>query len=176
MAHSNTDKRKKFEAAYDALFEQIFLFLAKRLSDRERAKELAQETFMRTWLHMATGNTIVAMRPFLYTTAYNLFKNELRAKRDTVSLDMLMEETHFEPNTRTESAEDRGTVQELFDEIHKLPARYREPLILRYAEGWPIKKIAFELVETENVIAVRIHRAVQKLKNQYEKLDHTDSR
>lgn len=168
MAHIDSYKRKKFEAAYDTLFEPIYGFLYARLNDRERAKELAQETFMRTWVHMAGGHTIFALRPFLYTTAYNLFKNELRGKRDTLSLERLMEESGFEVRDREESSEKRITMQELFEEIEKLPPHYREPLMLRYTEGWPIKKIAEELVESETTIAVRIHRAIKYLRKSYE--------
>lgn len=171
MDPRNKQTRSEFEAAYEAYFEPIFLFLAARLSDRERAKEIAQETFMRTWTHLANGHTIYLMRPFLYTTAYNLFKNELRKNRQTVSLDTLMETTGFEINDEMADAEHSSLVQELFDKMESLPELQKETLRLRYAEGQQVQEIAERSGETPSAVAVRIHRALKQLRKNYERSD-----
>ena len=171
MVGHNAKVRAKFETAYEDHFESIFLFLAARLNDRERAKELAQETFMRTWRHMANGHTIYLMRPFLYTTAYNLFKNELRQKRQIVSLETLMDSTGLEFGDETVNVEDESMLKELFDKMKTLPEKHQETLRLRFAEGLPVREIAERSGETPSAVAVRIHRALKQLQKNYEKLD-----
>ena len=171
MGQHNAKTRAEFETAYETHFESIFLFLAARINDRERAKELAQETFMRTWTHMANGNTIYLMRPFLYTTAHNLFKNELRRKRDTVSLETLMEATGFEASDETIATEQESLAKELFAKMKTLPIKQQETLRLRYAEGLPIQAIAERSGESPSAVAVRIHRAIKQLHKKYERLD-----
>jgi RNA polymerase sigma-70 factor, ECF subfamily len=171
MPNDNENKRKTFEDAYDQLFEPIFKFLYVRLNDRERAKELAQETFMKTWMRMADGHKIYALQPFLYTTAYNLFKNELRANRKTVSLETLMEENNYELHSKEITPEEHTMRIELLQGIDELPPQYRESLVLRYKNGLPVKEIANMLMETPSTVSVRIHRGLAQLRKRYEILD-----
>lgn len=161
--------RTSFENAYDEFLEPIFLFLVARLNNRERAKELAQETFMRTWKYLADGNTILNMRPFLYTTAYNLFKNELRAKKsDHLSLEILQEAYGFDPEGTERPLEEVLEQKLLIDRIGVLPHAYGEVLSMRYVDGLSVKEIASILNETQVAISVRIHRGIGKLRATYD--------
>lgn len=159
--------RQSFEYAYDEFLEPIFLFLCARLNNRERAKELAQETFMRTWKYLADGNTITNIRPFLYTTAYNLFKNELRSKHETSSLDTLLEERGFEPRDTGMPIEEKLELKLMIESIKELPEPHQEVLLMRYVDGLAVKEIAALLDESPITISVRIHRAVAKLRTRY---------
>lgn len=159
--------RTSFENAYDEFLEPIFLFLAARLGNRERAKELSQETFMRAWKYLADGNTITNMRPFLYTTAYNLFKNELRAKRATVSLEALRESHGFDPQGTDMPLDERLEQRLLIDKMGELPPAYADVLMLRYVDGLTVKDIAAMLGETQVTVSVRIHRGLAKLRTAY---------
>lgn len=170
MRHAHTNRRAEFEAAYDAYFEAIFTFLALRMNDRERAKELAQETFMRTWQYIRTGNTVRHMRAFLYRAAHNLLKNEIRGKRGTVSLDQLMEERDtFEPaDEGVVSAETRWDARELLTRVNALSPIYRDALLLRYVNDLSVREIATILETSQTAAAVRIHRGIQQLRLIYE--------
>lgn len=159
--------RTSFEEAYDEFLEPIFLFLCSRLNSRERAKELAQETFMKTWKYLADGNTVGNMRPFLYTTAYNLFKNELRAKRETFSLETMQEEHGFEPRDTHLTLEENLELRMLIDKVMELPEAYRDVLIMRYVDGLPVKDIAAVRNESPVSVSVKIHRGIAKLRSHY---------
>lgn len=158
---------KSFEAAYDEYLEQIFLFLFVRLGDRERAKDLTQETFMRVWKYMAEGKQIRTMRPFLYTTAYNIFKNEIRAKKETSSLDALMQKTAYEPRANDMTLDTMIELKLLLAHIDELKSPYREALIMRYVDGLTIKEIAEVLEKSPIAISVTIHRGIHKLRAGY---------
>jgi RNA polymerase sigma-70 factor, ECF subfamily len=159
--------QESFTKVYDEHVDAIFRFLCVRLNDRERARELTQETFMRAWIYLQQGRTITHMKAFLYTTANNLFKNELRAKRDTVSLDMMMEETAFEPNANMAPPEDQIDGKALLARIKELKESYGEVLTLRYVDGLTVGEIARVLGETPINTSVRLHRALSALRKVY---------
>lgn len=158
------DLQKSFETAFDEYLDPIFRYFAYRLSDRERAKELAQETFMRAWLYARKGNTIEAMKPFLYTTASNLYKNELRSRRPSSSLESLIEEYGFEVTDEETPIEEQVEASRLMGKLDQLPERDQEVLRLRYVDGLPPRDIARVLKENDSAVSVRIHRALKKLR------------
>ena len=67
---------KAFERFADAIFKHCFF----RVSDREVAKDLVQETFSRTWEHIALGKEVRDYRAFLYRIANNLIVDFYRKK------------------------------------------------------------------------------------------------
>ena len=48
--------------------------------------------------------------------------------------------------------------------IKKLPEKYSSILVMRYVNDLSVKEIALIFNESENVISVRIHRGISKLK------------
>lgn len=165
--------KKQFEDAYTELADALFRFLFFRLGDRERAKELVQETFMKAWAYATEGKKINEMRPFLYTIAMNLFRNEIRGKRPTVSLEQLMEENQFEPSEEKPKQEDISDGMRLLERLDELIPAYKEVLTLRYVDGLPVKDIARILGENTISTSVRIHRALKRLKKIYEEKPRT---
>src|ERR1700679_3555095 len=83
-------EERKFKNAFETYSDELFRHCAMRLSDRERAVELTQECFLRTWDYVARGGTIEKYRPFLYRVLNNLIIDEYR-KHKTQSLDALLE-------------------------------------------------------------------------------------
>src|SRR3989338_52405 len=91
---NKVEGEKAFLAAYDEFGDAIFRFLAMKISDREVARDLTQETFTRAWDFCVEGGVIRDWKPFLYRTAYNLVVDVYRKKR-TVSLDSLIDDQGF---------------------------------------------------------------------------------
>ena len=61
-----------FADAYDAYADAIFRHCAFRCFNRERARELMQETFIKAWDFLVSGKDIDNVQAFLYKTANNL--------------------------------------------------------------------------------------------------------
>ena len=155
---------QEFIKAYDQFADAIFRHCVFRVSDREKAKDLAQGTFVRVWDYMSQGKEIDNMRAFLYRIANNLIIDEYRKKKDE-SLDRMRDEEGFDIGT--ESMRDIETKDEHAQTLallECLPDKYREALVMRHVDGLSVKDIAHLTHETENVISVRIHRAIEKLK------------
>jgi len=155
---------QEFNTTYEQFADAIFRHCVFRVSDREKAKDLTQTAFVRLWDYMAQGKEIENMRAFLYRIANNLIIDEYRKKKED-SLDQMRDEEGFDigvdPRPDIEARDDYAHAQAL---LEKLPEHYRQALVMRHIDGLSVKEIARITHETENVISVRIHRAIEKLK------------
>lgn len=153
----------EFIEAYDKYSDSIFRHCYFRVFDSEKAKEIMQETFTRTWEFIVNGNNIENLRAFLYKVANNLIVDSTRKKKE-ISLEKLSEQG-FDPGF-----EDKDKLQDIIDgkaaiaTVKKLDAKYREAVLMRFVEGLSPKEIGNILGETENTISVRIHRALKQLR------------
>ena len=165
------DRREEFGEAYERYSDELFRHCTLRLSDRERAMELTQETFVRAWQYMERGEEVRELRPFLYRTLRNLIIDEYRRSK-SYSLEGMLEDTEgsievFLPPDETntlEAAVDRFEGARALKMLETLPDSYREVLIMRYVDGLSPGEIGRAIKETENAVSVRIHRGLKKLR------------
>ncbi|MDE1925135.1 MAG: RNA polymerase sigma factor [Patescibacteria group bacterium] len=167
------DFEQQFKDAFERHSDELFRHASMRLSDRERALELTQETFLRAWDYAGKGEEIRDFRPFLFRTLKNLIIDEYR-KMKAHSLEAMVENTEAQDVEALLPSDDTNTLEaamERFDgkralqALQKLPDLYREALILRYVDGLSPKEIADIIDESENVVSVRIHRGLKKLRD-----------
>lgn len=157
---------KAFEEYGDALFRHAFI----RISDRERAVDLVHDTYTKVWSYLRSGQEVENFRPFLYKVLNNLVIDEYRRRREA-SLDAILATEGVSEGTFDELVED--SVESLaatldgrraFDLLETLPREYREVVTLRFVDGLGPKEIAELIEETENVVSVRLHRALKLLR------------
>ncbi len=157
------DLEKQFLQAYDQFSDAIFRHCYFRVFNRERAKELVQDCFMKTWEYLAKGEKVDNLRAFLYRVANNLIIDNSR-KRKEASLDQMVEEG-FEPAGETK---DRliGFLEgkEAIRLLERLSPAYRQVVQMRYLDDLDIKEIAGIIGESENNVSVKLHRAVKQLR------------
>ena len=157
--------QREFLAAYDAHAEAIYRHIYFRVYSKERAEELAQETFLRTWEYVRDGKRVENLRAFLYRVANNAVIDHVRKKKED-SLERLMEESDaWEPSAdgRAET-ERRIALNDVLRTMQKLDEDTREILTLRYVDDLDPKDIAEILGITPNNASVRLNRAMQALK------------
>ena len=165
------EKEQQFQRAFEAHADELFRHATLRLSDRERAVEIVQETFLRTWEYVRKGEEVRDFRAFLFRTLRHLIIDEYR-RRKTVSLESMLdsEDTSIEAlmpadeSNTLEAAMSRFDGARVLAKLPELPDLYREVILLRYVEGWSPQEIARHLGESENVVSVRIHRGLKKLR------------
>lgn len=170
------DLERQFRDAFERHSDELFRHCTMRISDRERALELTQDTFVRAWEYSQKaqdnkGSEIREWRPFLYRILRNLIIDEYR-KAKVQSLEAMVEGTEGGDIEALMPADEGNTLEaamERFDgkralaELKKMPDPYREALTLRYIDGLSPKEIAQVIKESENVVSVRIHRGLKKL-------------
>ena len=167
------DLEQSLREAFERHADELFRHAALRLPDRDRALELTQECFLKTWQYVNRGEEVREMRPFLFRTLRNLIIDEYR-KAKSYSLDEMMEDDEGgiiesvlprdETNT-LEAALDRFDGAEALKTIRDLPELYREVITMRYADDLGISEIATLIGESENVVSVRLHRGLKKLRS-----------
>lgn len=162
----HTDTERSFLKLYDEFSGPIFRHCYFRVSSREAAEDLVQESFMRVWNHLAKGEDIDNPKAFLYRIAGNLIIDYYRKKKDA-SLDALAHRG-FDPAGDDASATlNFAEGRHALNAVKKLEPPYREAILMRYVDGFSIGDIAKVTGETENVISVRIHRGIERLKKLY---------
>ncbi len=163
--------QKSFEEAYEAYSDELFRHASIRLSDRDRALELTQECFLKVWQYVQKGERVDDMRPFLYRTLRNLIIDEYRRKKN-VSLEGMAEraqrdaEDFLDPDESNtlEAAMERFDGKRVLKVLKVLSEPYREAVVMRYVDGLSPQEIAEVIGVTENVVSVRVHRGLKKLR------------
>lgn len=153
-----------FIKSYDELADKLFNHCFFKVSNRELAKDLVQETFTKSWQHIASGKEVVNIKAFLYKVANNLVIDHYRRPKKEVSLDSLREDG-FDHSVSGEAeivtSAEHSRVLRVLD---KLAKKYREIIIWRFVDGLTPKDIAQISGISENTVSVRLNRAIKKLR------------
>jgi RNA polymerase sigma-70 factor (ECF subfamily) len=192
MRTRNVDT-KTFEALFDMYSSALFTHAYFRVSNREIAKDLVQETFLKAWQQQKkvadSSQQMVdqAVKPvenwkaFLYTVLNNLIIDHYRTKRGKdISLDMMEaggEEGEGEFGGATPDGLKIGGLEaegERFDSavtstavreaVSQLALLDQQLVTLRFLNEDTTAEVAKQLNMTENAVYVRSHRALKKLK------------
>lgn len=160
--------QSKFSETYERESDAIFRFCLVRVSDREQALDLVQETFSRHWKALLAGKPMTNERAFLFTIAHNLIIDWYRKKK-SLSLEGMGNpdsDEPFEPPQEgaSVSLELEAEGRFLVDAIGKLGASYRQPVYLRYVEGLSPPEIGKILGISTNAASVRINRGLEELR------------
>jgi len=166
------DMEQSFREAFERHADELFRHASFRLPDRDRALELTQECFLKVWQYVQRGENVREIRPFLFRTLRNLIIDEYR-KAKSFSLDSMIEDDEGgviesmlpRDDTNTlEAAMDRFDGARAVSAIQKLPDLYREVIAMRYVDDLSLREIAAFIEESENVVSVRLHRGLKKLR------------
>ena len=156
---------QQFLAAYDPWRDALYRHIYFRVHSRERAEELLQETFMKTWQYCAAGERVENLRAFLYRVARNLIIDESRRRKEE-SLDSLRDAYGFDPpDEHAVTIEHGALAREIFQALDKLPDDEREIITMRYVDEFEPREIAEILKITPNAASVRLYRATEALKH-----------
>jgi len=128
--------------------------------DRGLSEDVAQETFIAAWSQLDRLRDTVRLRPWLCGIARNLARNaRKRTWREQVSE---IGEVAADANPFDDAA--RGEVEQVVRAaLAKVPAKYREVLVLHYRENQSIREIAETLGTSEPAIMQRLTRGRRHL-------------
>ncbi|HTO53245.1 MAG TPA: sigma-70 family RNA polymerase sigma factor [Myxococcota bacterium] len=151
----------QFAALYEANFELVYAYLARRVKGRAEIEDLTSEVFRRALSGLSSYESRGA--PFsawlLRIAANALVDRARRAKRRA-------ELAPLEPAPEP-SLEDRLDAEErakLFRSVSELPHEQRRVIELRFADERPIREIAAALGKTEGAVKQLQLRALGALR------------
>jgi RNA polymerase sigma-70 factor (ECF subfamily) len=185
MDHVVAGSEAAFACIVDRYKNRLQNVIYRYIRDYQRAEDLAQEAFVRVYLHRERYRKTGKFSTWIFTIAVNLAKNEIRRKvrlRNVLSLDHLMEllgsseprpeDDHQAPTDREVERDQTSTV--VAGAIAKLPEVYREALILRDIEGLAYEEIAEILEIPGGTVRSRINRARIMLKEKLKGFAQTE--
>ncbi|MDQ5893661.1 MAG: hypothetical protein QG640_673 [Patescibacteria group bacterium] len=158
------DTKKTFIDIYEAYADAIFRHCFFKVSDRERAQDMTQQAFMQFWTYMKDGQNVENPKALLYRIAGNLAIDWYRKKK-AESLDNLID-AGFEPSdSRGENIEQTAEFKNVLRLLPQISQDEQNLILWRFVEDLSPKDIAEILNERENTVSVRIHRALERLKD-----------
>jgi RNA polymerase sigma-70 factor, ECF subfamily len=153
--------QSKFNAIYETHADSIFRFCLVRVSSRDQALDLTQETFMRLWQTLSEGKTMTNDRAFLFTVAHRLIIDWYRKKKPLSLEEQLLDPSNGDGQYEHElGAEGRY----ILEKIAELDDSYRHAVYLRFVEDLQPSEIATILDISTNAASVRINRGIEKLR------------
>jgi RNA polymerase sigma-70 factor (ECF subfamily) len=166
------------EAAFRALVSRyrtrIMNLVCRFINDRDRAEEISQEVFLRVFRNRERYRKSGKFSTWIFTIAVNLTKNEIRSRvrhRGTFSLDAMEEESGGQgvsfPDSKPLPDEDLNAHEigtKVAEALRKIPARYREAVMLRDVEGLSYEEVGQILRIPGGTVRSRINRARLMLK------------
>jgi RNA polymerase sigma-70 factor (ECF subfamily) len=158
----------EFEKIYGSESDSIFRFCLVRVSNREQALDITQETFLRLWQNMLKEIEIKNNKAFLFTVAHRLIIDWYRKKK-SISLESIMHregEIDYEPvdEKSVDNLDLRAEGRYLLDKINELAPGSRHPVYLRFVEGLSPGEIGEILGISANAASVRVNRGLLELR------------
>lgn len=180
MARVAEDEERAFAELVRRYQGRITNLISRVLNDRECSDDLAQEVFVRVFVHRRNYRRGSKLSTWLFTIAANLAKNEIRRRvrrRNWFSLDALQDVLKDGAMMFADSREgqerrlERGQLQDLVGiAIAAVPEKYRVALVLRDIEGLAYEEIAVVLGVPGGTVRSRINRARSMLKRRLQPL------
>jgi RNA polymerase sigma factor (sigma-70 family) len=131
------------------------------------AEDSAQATFLALATQVKTGKQVKYLGPWLRQvakrTALDLRKSRKRREKREENHSRDFGKDRFDGNAGEAKLESDDYKTVLHDEINRLPARYRLPLVMHYFGGLPPEQTALELNCKPKTLAVRLHRGRKML-------------
>jgi RNA polymerase sigma-70 factor (ECF subfamily) len=185
MARVAEEEERAFTELVRRFQGRVINLISRVLNDRESADDLAQEVFVRVYVHRRNYRRGSRFSTWLFTIAANLAKNEIRRRvrrRHWFSLDALQEVLKdsapqlADPAEGKERSLEREQLQEAMGRaIATVPEKYRLAVVLRDLEGLPYEEIATVLGIPGGTVRSRINRARGMLKRKLQPLLRDES-
>ena len=131
--------------------------------DRELARDLTQDLFMRLWASRESYDSGRPFRTWMFSIAYNMLKNEYR-RRMTV-MEYVENTDKNEPVTETDHLEQEQRDRILRCAIGRLPEPQKVVFLLRYEEELPLSEIARVCNIPEGTVKSRLFTALTEVRN-----------
>jgi RNA polymerase sigma-70 factor (ECF subfamily) len=149
-------------------------YAKKFLANPEDINDIAQEIFIKAYVNIKSFDAEKKFSPWIYRIAHNELINMLK-KKEKSPLPFFDADTLFphpvsreETDKKTREEETKRVLNKCLKEIHP---KYREPLLLFYAESLSYNEIAEVMHVPVSTVGVRLKRGKKMLKSLCDKLE-----
>lgn len=135
-------------------------FLHQTLGDEGLSDDLAQETFIKAYTHLASFKNLSNFSTWLFRIAYNIFYDYIRNRKETSGL----EDWEVDATYQTEQRR-IGEEMDIYRGLSLLKEAERTCITLRYMEDLSVDKIADITGMPSGTVKSHLSRGKEKLAN-----------
>jgi len=163
------------QAAFAELFRRyapvLLRLMQHRLARRQEADDLVQQTFLQLHRSRYDFRTGAALRPWLFTIAFNLRSQHFRecGRRRETPLDVEGIESVDPTSNVPQDQVDQG--REVRAALAKLPSEQREVIVLHWLSGLSFSEVSRAVGASVNAVKVRAHRGYVSLRKLLKRAD-----
>lgn len=165
-SNSNKYQNFNFDMIFAEYYDCIYKFINWQVQDKEYAKDLTQETFLRAFANIGTKSADLNVPAWLHTIAKNLCcdywrKNKLSKYRDGF-LDELVDcvpDSNLKP---LDIIENQETAKQIYEVFNLMKTEQRTALILREIEDLPYEDAAKLMRISVSAYTSLLNRSRQK--------------
>lgn len=162
--------RKAFEILVQRYQRPVYGLAVRLLGRPEDARDVAQEVFVKAFLHIERYDPERAFAPWLLTIARNQVRDRMRrrgVRKGDVATDdpeeALGRVADAEPRA-DEQLENAQALGRLEAALSALPENYREVVVLHHVQDRPVKEIAEIIGRPQGTVMTWLYRARASLK------------
>jgi RNA polymerase sigma-70 factor, ECF subfamily len=158
-------KRADFELLYERHSREVWAMAYARWMNADTALDIMQETFLRLWKQLESGESILNPRAWLLRVARNLAEDHAKSafRRNGTHPPQTMNGVPAHELLPLENLEREETFARLREVMEQMPKADREILTLRYALDYETGEIAELLSINATAVHMRLSRARQRL-------------
>ncbi len=156
-----------FGILFNRYSKKVYRFIYFRVREQETIDDIVNNVFLQLWEVCQSGVRIDNIKAYIYRAARNQVIDHYRMRKDHLGI----EEAHEfadDIDVHQDMVKD-DDVKNLLKNLDKLKIEYKEVLQLRYVDDMDIEEISLILEKSIGSVKVTIHRAIQKLKEIYNK-------
>ena len=155
-----------FEVAVKSMEREIMRFLMRSTGDREDAKDLFQETWLRAYRAYPTLRSEDGLRPWIFRIASNLCRNRVRdrMRRTRVIINASANGVELRDCASSTTRGGPENALHLKRSIARLPGKQGQALMMRKFAGLEYAEIGAALNCSVESARASVYQALQKLK------------
>jgi len=157
--------RTEFEDLYGRHSREVWALAYARWMDADSAQDVMQETFLRLWKQLETGEKVLNPRAWLLRVARNLAEDYAKSsfRRNGTQPPEMLTGVPAHGNGPLDKMERDESFAQIRGVLDELPTADREILTLRYAFDYDAPAIAESLGIAVTAVHMRLSRARQRL-------------
>ncbi len=172
VAQFNRSEESAFESIVERYTDDVASLANRLLGWPGDVEDITQEVFLAAFIGLKKFRCDCSLKTWLFTITINKCRS-YRHKR------LLRSRKFSMANRKASFSMNQGAYGELMDTetfervrhaISKLPAKYREAVVLRYLQELPNNEITRILEISKNTLQVRLNRARERLKQELAEL------
>lgn len=131
-------------------------FLHQTLGDEPLSDDLAQDTFIKAWLHLGSFRAVASFQTWLMRIAYNVFYDHVRSRKTTADINSVAEPADCDSGQPS-------LQMDLYRALSLLKTEERTCITLQLIDGYKIDQIARITGMKENTVKSNLFRGKEKM-------------